>query len=54
MSKRKGVATNFGNNYYFLVKNNLRSYEEPITSLDAPYYKEAINNEIDFIISNHT
>ena len=53
-SKRKRVATNFGDDYVFLAENDPQSYEEAMTSFDAPFWREAINNEINSIMSNHT
>ena len=35
-------------------ENDLQSFEEAMTSNDAPMWKEAINNEIYSIMSNHT
>ena len=38
----------------FLLKNDPHSYEEAITSFDAPFWREAINYKINSIMSNHT
>ncbi|KAJ0041960.1 hypothetical protein Pint_17978 [Pistacia integerrima] len=54
-SKRVRKAKSFGDDYYvFLVKNDPQTYEEAMTSRDASLWKEAVNNEIESIMSNHT
>lgn len=47
-------VTNFGDDFYvFLAKNDPQTFEKAMTSLDAPLQKEAVNNELDSIMSNH-
>lgn len=53
-SKRIRKETSFGDDFYtFLVKNNPQNYNETIKSIDAPFWKEAINSELESILSNH-
>jgi hypothetical protein len=54
-SKRARTEKNFGN--YFIahiVDDDPTCYNEAIKSIDAPFWLEAINNELDSIMSNHT
>lgn len=37
-----------------LLENKPQSFKETIPSPEALFQKEAINNEIEFIIQNHT
>nr|CAN62301.1 hypothetical protein VITISV_034115 [Vitis vinifera] len=54
-SKRDRKETNLGDGFYtFLIDEDPRSYKEVITSPDAPFWKEAINSEIESIMYNHT
>ena len=54
-SEREMKDANLGYDFYtFLVDDNPRSYKEAITSPDAPFWKEAINSEIESIMHNHT
>ena len=54
-SKKDRKETNLGDGFYtFLIDDNPRSYKEVITSLDASFWKEAINSEIESIMCNHT
>ncbi|KAJ9684091.1 hypothetical protein PVL29_016537 [Vitis rotundifolia] len=54
-SKRDRKETNLGDGFYtFLIDEDPRSYKEAITSPDAPFWKEAINSEIESIMYNHT
>ena len=54
-SKRDRNETNLGNGFYtFLIDEDPRSYKEGTTSPDAPFWKEAINSEIESIKYNHT
>ena len=53
-SKRIRKATDFGGDFYvFLTESDPQTFEESMTSHDAPFWKEDINNEMDSIISNH-
>ena len=54
-SKRERKETNLGDDFYtFLVDDDPRSYKEAMTSSYAPLWKEALNNEIESIMHNHT
>ena len=49
------TETNLGDGFYtFLIDEDPRSYKEAITSPNAPFWKEAINSEIESIMYNHT
>ena len=37
-----------------MVENEPKTYKEALSSSEAPYWKEAINNEIESILQNHT
>ncbi|MCI48733.1 gag-pol polyprotein, partial [Trifolium medium] len=53
MTARK--ETNLGDDFYtFIVDGDPLTYSEAISSPDGPFWKEAINNEIHSIVSNHT
>ncbi|CAL8169743.1 unnamed protein product [Prunus armeniaca] len=53
-SKRVRKETNLGDGFYtFLVDNDPQTYSEAITVPYAPFWKEAINNELELILSNH-
>jgi hypothetical protein len=54
-STRVRKETNLGDDFYtFLVDGDPSTYSEAISSPDGPFWKEAINNEIQSIMSNHT
>ena len=54
-SKRNRKETNLGDGFYtFLIDEDPRSYKEATTFPDAPFWNEAINNEIESIMYNHT
>ena len=54
-SKRERKETNSRDDFdTFLVVEDLRSDKVAITSLDATFWKEALYNEIESIIDNHT
>jgi len=38
----------------FLAENVPRTYSEAMSTPDAPYWKEAVNTEIDSILQHHT
>ena len=53
-SKRMRKTTNFGDDFYvFLTENDPQTFTEMMTSRDAPMWREAVNSELDSIISNH-
>ena len=54
-SKRVRKGTDFGKDFFtFLVGDDPLTYKEAISSPDVPFWKEAINNELESILSNHT
>ena len=54
-SKRVRKETDFGKDFFtFLIDDDPLTYKEAISSPDAPFWKEAINNELESILSNHT
>jgi hypothetical protein len=54
-SKRQRTTKSFGDDFIvYLVDDTPRTIEETYSSLDADYWKEAINSEIDSIMSNGT
>ena len=54
-SKRIRTEKNFGEDFFtYLIEDTPSSYLEAMTSPDAPFWKEAINNEIEYIIENNT
>ena len=54
-SKRPRVEKVFGPKYYvYNLQSDPTSLEEALSSLDSSFWKEAINDEIDSIISNNT
>ncbi|KAL6334070.1 hypothetical protein AAG906_001830 [Vitis piasezkii] len=54
-SKKDRKETNLKDGFYtFLIDEDPRSYKEVITFPDAPFWKEAINSEIESIMHNHT
>jgi hypothetical protein len=54
-SKRARKEKNIGIDFIaYIVDNDPTCYDEAIKSIDAPFWLEAINNELDSIMSNHT
>ena len=54
-SKRSRTLKTFGPDFYtFMLEDDPLTYKQAMSSNDAPYWKEAINNEIESIMSNHT
>ena len=54
-SKRQRTSTSFGPNFLtYLLENKPRTFKEAVTSPEAPFWKEAINREVESILSNHT
>ena len=37
----------------YLLKDEPQSFKEAMSSSEAPYWKEAINNEVESILKNH-
>jgi hypothetical protein len=55
MTKRQRTAKSIGDEFIvYLVDDTPRTNEEAYLSLDADYWKEAIKNEMDSIMSNRT
>ena len=38
----------------YLFENEPQTFKEAVTSPEAPFWKEAINSEVESILSNHT
>ena len=54
-SKRARVEKDFGLDYYvFNIEENPQNLKEASTSLDAIFWKEAVNDEMESLISNRT
>ena len=54
-SNRARVEKDFGPDYYvFNVDENPLTLEEALLSLDCVFWKEAVNDEIDSLLSNKT
>ncbi|KAI5322564.1 hypothetical protein L3X38_031636 [Prunus dulcis] len=54
-SKRARVEKIFGDDFYtFLVEGDPTTYKEAVMSVDAPFWKDAINDEFQSIIQNNT
>ncbi|KAK9942775.1 hypothetical protein M0R45_008423 [Rubus argutus] len=54
-SKRPKIAKSYGPDFLtYLLENEPQSYKEAMSSPEAPYWKEAINAEVDSILQNHT
>ncbi|CAL2241227.1 unnamed protein product [Prunus armeniaca] len=54
-SNRPRVEKSFGDDFYtFLVEGDPTTYREAMISIDAPFWKEAINSEIESILQNNT
>ena len=53
--KRPRIEKNLGDGFLtFLVESEPTSYKEAMSSLEAPFWKEAINSEIESILQNNT
>jgi hypothetical protein len=54
-SKRARVEKDFGPDYYvFNLEENPPNFKEALASPDAIFWKEAVNDEMDSLISNKT
>ena len=54
-SKRKRTSKSFGTDFYaYMIENEPLTYQQAMSSPDAPYWKEAVNSEIESILQNHT
>ena len=54
-SKRKRKAKDFGPGFYsFMFEDDPKTFGEAMRSIDAPFWKEAINNEMNSLKENKT
>ena len=54
-NKWVGKEKSYGNDFLaYIVEDEPVSYYDAIKSIDAPFWLEAINSELDSIMSNHT
>ncbi|KAF3660091.1 hypothetical protein FXO37_13667 [Capsicum annuum] len=54
-STHQRTSTTFGSDFVtFLLENKPQTFKEAMSSSDSSFWKEAINSEIDSILSNHT
>ena len=54
-SKRARVEKDFGHDYYvFNIEENLQNLKEALTSPNSIFQKEAVNDEMESLISNRT
>ena len=54
-SKRARVEKDFGPDYYvFNIEENHQNLKEALTSPYAIFWKEVVNDEMEFLISNRT
>ena len=55
MSKRARIEKNFGPDYYvFNIEENPQNLKKTLTSPNAIFWKVAINDEMESLISNRT
>ena len=53
-SKRARTSKNFGLDFLmYLLEDEPQSFKEAMSSPEAPYWKEAINDEVESILQNH-
>ena len=53
--KRQRTSTSFGPDFLtFLLENEPQTFKEAMSSSEAQYWKEAVNREVESILSNHT
>ena len=54
-SKRSRMSKSFGPNFLtYLLEDESQSFKEAMPSPKAPYWKEAINDEVESILQNHS
>ena len=54
-SKRTRTSKSFGPDFLmYLLEDEPQSFKEAMSSPKAPYWKEAINDEVESILQNHT
>ena len=53
--KRAKTSKSFGPNFLtYMLEDEPQSFKEAISTSEAPFWKEAINSEIESILQNHT
>ena len=54
--KRPKNITNFGPGFItaFLIEDDPKTYQEAMKSIDATFWKDAVHNELESIMANHT
>ena len=54
-SKRAKTLKSFGPNFLtYMLEDESQSFKEAISTPEAPFWKEAVNSEIESILQNHT
>ena len=54
-NKRTRTSKSFGQDFLtYLLEDEHQSFKEAISSPEGPYWKEAINDEVESILKNHT
>ena len=54
-SKRAKMSKSFGPDFLtYMLEDEPQSFEEAISTPKAPFWKEAVNSEIESILQNHT
>ena len=54
-SKRAKTSKSLGPNFLtYILEDEPQSFKEAISTLEAPFWKEAVNSEIESILQNHT
>lgn len=54
-SKKQGICKIFDPKFItYLLENDPKTFDKTISSPKAPFWKEAVHNEIESIINNHT
>ena len=54
-SKRTRTSKSFGPDFLtYLLEDEPQSFKESMSSPEAPYWKEAINDEVESILQHHT
>ena len=49
------VSKSFGPNYLtYMLENETNAFKKAMSTLEVPFWKEAINGEIESIMKNHT
>ena len=54
-SKRSRIEKTIGDDFYtYLIEDSPTTFEDSMKSLDLPFWKVAVNNEMNSLIQNHT